>query len=123
MCITLRLSSSLIGLGSIIFATQRRWADSLVLGSCAAVSQVFWWRAKRGGALHAFDGLIAKAAITHFILKTKMSRTYAAVLCAVFASAIKSHESSRRKWLSRTHVAYHAGLHVSCFVASMFALR
>ena len=123
MCSVLRASSSLIGLGSFIFAARRRWADAALLGACAVVSQLFWRRGERGGALHAVDAALAKATVAHFVLKTRMSKPYAGVLCCVALSAWGSDVASGRGWLSRAHVARHTCLHVSCFVASLFALR
>ena len=111
----LSMSSSLFGVSAIF---QRNIKRKVSMGSMFISSQLYW-----NGYDKRIDPIVSKLCFSHFLYDTCSKNTitplYIAILLSMGISWYKSDQYSRKEWLSKHHVKWHALLHIFGFIASL----
>lgn len=95
-----------------------------MLATSAVASQVFWANPVKNSTVHKVDAAIAKGTIGYIVYDTVSRRphySYYGVLAMLVACVSNSHRESEKQWCSVYHIKWHGLLHMTCFVASLYA--
>jgi len=119
----LRATSALLGVSALF---QKRRAHRVALTTSAIASQLFWSDPREGCLRHRIDAAIAKSTIVYCVaervLRGPVPNSFFVSLTALFGSALASHRASRKAWCGVPHVVWHALLHVSGFISSLYCV-
>ena len=115
----LRVTAGLIGVSAIMVKRHRP-----ILTVSAVASQVFWANPKKNSLVHKVDSAIAKSTIGYIVWDTVQRRphfSYYGVLAFLLKCVVESHRASEADWCSLQHFKWHGLVHMTCFVASLYA--
>ena len=87
-----------------------------MLATSAVASQVFWANPVKNSTVHKVDAAIAKGTVSR-----RPHYSYYGVLAMLVACVSNSHRESEKQWCSVYHIKWHGLLHMTCFVASLYA--